>query len=80
MKRRSIRGAMTLIPVTLCFLALLTGCRGEGIQAVQDLVPLQKQLAAEYRGANIEVEIEGGTTSGLLNSTLTGPALLSGGV
>ena len=65
MKRKLIPGAMALILATLGFLVLLAGCSGEDIQAVQDLVPLQEQLAAEYGGSNIKVEIEDGNTLGV---------------
>jgi hypothetical protein len=65
MKRKLIPSAIALILATLGFLVLLAGCSGEGIQAVQDLVPLQEQLAAEYGGSSITVEIEDGNTLGV---------------
>ena len=76
MKRRLILSAIALTLVTLGFLVLLTGCSGKGIQAVQDLIPLQEQLAAEYGGSNIKVEIEDGNTLGVTfaNSSSNGLA------
>lgn len=76
MKRKLIPGAMALILATLGFLVLLAGCSGEDIQAVQDLVPLQEQLAAEYGGSSITVEIEDGNTLGVtfVNSSSNGLA------
>jgi hypothetical protein len=65
MKRRLILSAIALTLVTLGFLVLLARCSGEGIQAVQDLIPLQEQLAAEYGGSNSKVEIEDGNTLGV---------------
>lgn len=57
--------AIVLTAVALGFLVLLAGCSGAGLQAVQDLVPLQEQLAAEYGESNIRVEIEDGNTLGV---------------
>jgi hypothetical protein len=76
MKRKLILSAIALTLVTLGFLVLLAGCSGEGIQAVQDLIPLQEQLAAEYGGSNIKVEIEDGNTLGVtfVNSSSNGLA------
>jgi hypothetical protein len=51
--------------VTLSFLVLLAGCSREGIQAVGDLVPLQRQLVAEYGESNIKVELQDGSTLGV---------------
>jgi hypothetical protein len=76
MKRKLIPSAIALILATLGFPVLLAGCSGEGIQAVQDLVPLQEQLAAEYGGSSIKVEIEDGNTLGVtfVNSSSNGLA------
>jgi hypothetical protein len=64
-RQELLLSAIALAPVTLGFLVLLAGCSGAGIQAVQDLVPLQEQLAAEYGESNIGVEIEDGNTLGV---------------
>jgi len=64
-RQKLLPSAIALTPVTLGFLVLLAGCSGAGIQAVQDLVPLQGQLAAEYGESNIRVEIEDGNTLGV---------------
>ena len=76
MKRKLIPSAIALTLVTLGFLVLLAGCSGEDIQAVQDLVPLQEQLAAEYGESSITVEIEDGNTLGVTfaNSSSNGLA------
>jgi hypothetical protein len=64
-RQELLLSAIALAPVTLGFLVLLAGCSGAGIQAVQDLVLLQEQLAAEYGESNIRVEIEDGNTLGV---------------
>jgi hypothetical protein len=64
-RQELLPGAIALTMATLGFLVLLAGCSGAGIQAVQDLVPLQEQLAAEYGESNIGVEIEDGNTLGV---------------
>lgn len=51
--------------LALCCLALLVACSGGGIQAVGELVPLQRQLAAEYGASDIKVELEDGHTLGI---------------
>jgi hypothetical protein len=56
--------------VALVFLVLLAGCSGEGIQAVGGLIPLQRQLVAQFEASDISVELQGGSTLGvtLVNS------------
>jgi hypothetical protein len=53
--------------VALIFVALLVGCSGEGVQAFADLVPLQRQLAAEYGASSItfDVPIQDSDTLGI---------------
>ena len=60
--------------VILGFLVLLAGCSREGVQAFQDLLPLQEQLVTEYGASNIKVEIQDGNTLGItfVNSSSTG--------
>mgnify|MGYP001812506236 FL=1 len=48
--------------VGLALLLILAGCAGESTQAVLDLVPLQREMAAEYGGWNVVVECQHGDT------------------
>lgn len=43
--------------VALVCVALLVGCSGEKVQVFGDLVPLQRQLAAEYGASNIAFDV-----------------------
>ena len=46
----------------LALLLILAGCSGESTQAVLDLVPLQREMAAEVGGWNVVVERQDGDT------------------
>lgn len=43
--------------VALVLVALLAGCSSEDIKAIGDLVPLQRQLAAEYGASEIAFDV-----------------------
>lgn len=49
----------------LSLLLLLAGCSRADVQRVVDLVPLQQELAAEYGGSTIRVELQNGSTLGV---------------
>ena len=57
--------------VGLALLLILAGCSGEGTQAVLDLVPLQREMAAEFGEWNVVVECQDGDT---LRFTMVGEA------
>ena len=49
----------------LVLLVLLPGCDGGDSRAILDLVPLQVQLATQYGGSDIAVELQNGNTLGV---------------
>ena len=49
----------------LVLLLFLPGCDGGDSRAILDLVPLQAQLATEYGGSDIVVELQNGNTLGV---------------
>jgi hypothetical protein len=51
--------------VTLGLLLFLAGCSGGGTRAILDLVPLERQLVAEYGASNIVIGLEDGDTLGV---------------
>lgn len=55
----------TSVLVVLCIVMLLAGCSGETVQAVVDLVPLQRQLETEFGGSNLEFDLHNETTLGV---------------
>ena len=77
--------AKLFVPLIVCSL-ILSACgtlpepeavpAEEGVQAVQNLIPLQEQLATEYGESNIKVEIEDGNALGItfVNSSSNGLA------
>ncbi len=62
--RLSVLGTV-LLALTLC----LAGCSAEGGRAALDLVPLQRELAAEYEGAKINVDLQNGHRLGITVSS-----------
>jgi hypothetical protein len=51
--------------VVLCIAMLLAGCSREIVQAVADLVPLQRKLEAEFGASNPEFDLHDETTLGV---------------
>jgi hypothetical protein len=66
------RGVSACCLVALGLLLLLAGCSGADVQGVVDLVPLQRELAAEYGESSMRVELHNGSTLGV---TLVYPSL-----
>jgi hypothetical protein len=44
---------------------LLENCSGEPVQAIVDLVPLQRKLEAEYGASNVDFDLHKGGTLGV---------------
>lgn len=59
------RGDVALCAAGLVIVLFLTGCAGANSQAILDLVPLQAQLAAQYGGAEIAVDLHNGNRLGI---------------
>jgi hypothetical protein len=55
----------TSVLVVLCIAMLLAGCSREIVQAVADLVPLQRKLEAEFGASNPEFDLHDETTLGV---------------
>jgi hypothetical protein len=55
----------TSVLVVLCIAMLLVGCSREIVQAVADLVPLQRKLEAEFGASNLEFDLHDEATLGV---------------
>ena len=51
--------------MVLCIAMLLAGCSRETVQAVADLVPLQRKLEAEFGASSLEFDLHDETTLGV---------------
>jgi len=56
------RGYVALCAMGLMVAVFLTGCAGEGSQAILDLAPLQMQLLGEYGGSNVVIGLQDDST------------------